>query len=290
MRPRVALRWTRNDLQLPTGRGDGRHVLCTRAALSSTSSIERSNGSRQPPPANRSEPRAAPRCACARRQARTAAGRPQGRASRCRPTAPTSSPPRRASTTGTRSTTSSTPRPRRPRRCAASSAPPPPASRLAPSTTDIPGALWLPWSRGDFDGAANIFRETSELPEMCGRLCPQERLLRKATASVGKKGITVAIGKLESFVTEHQHAHGKPRPRPRPPPPTGKARRRDRRRPGRHRRRRAARARRPRRHDLRRVAGARRAPHYGNPQLQAEQGPPSRASSRTCARSASSSS
>lgn len=75
-----------------------------------------------------------------------------------------------------------------------------------PVDNDIPGALWL-LEEGDFDGAANIFRKTSELPEMCGRLCPQERLC-EGDCVVGKRGLPVAIGKLEAFVTERQRSHG----------------------------------------------------------------------------------
>ena len=94
-----------------------------------------------------------------------------------------------------------------------------PCQVACPVDNDIPGALWL-LENGDFDGAANVFRDTSELPEMCGRLCPQERLC-EGDCVVGKKGITVAIGKLESFVTEHQLSHGTP-PATTPAPPTGK--------------------------------------------------------------------
>ena len=81
-----------------------------------------------------------------------------------------------------------------------------PCTVACPVDNDIPGSLWL-LEQGDFDGAANVFRETSELPEMCGRLCPQERLC-EGDCVVGKKGIPVAIGKLEAFVTEHQRTHG----------------------------------------------------------------------------------
>ncbi|MDA1062069.1 MAG: NAD(P)-dependent oxidoreductase [Chloroflexi bacterium] len=94
-----------------------------------------------------------------------------------------------------------------------------PCQVACPVHNDIPGSLWL-LEQGDFDGAANIFRETSELPEMCGRLCPQERLC-EGDCVVGKKGIPVAIGKLESFVTEHQRAHGTP-PQTTAAAPTGK--------------------------------------------------------------------
>ena len=81
-----------------------------------------------------------------------------------------------------------------------------PCQKACPVHNDIPGALWL-LEQGDFNGAANIFRETSELPEMCGRLCPQERLC-EGHCVVGKNALPVAIGKLETFTTEWQQAHG----------------------------------------------------------------------------------
>ena len=81
-----------------------------------------------------------------------------------------------------------------------------PCTKACPVHNDIPGALWL-LERGDVSGGANVFRETSELPEMCGRLCPQERLC-EGHCVVGKNALPVAIGKLETFVTEWQRANG----------------------------------------------------------------------------------
>lgn len=81
-----------------------------------------------------------------------------------------------------------------------------PCQRACPVHNDIPGAFWL-LEQGDFSAAADIFRETSELPEMCGRLCPQERLC-EGHCVVGKNALPVAIGKLETFTTEWQRAHG----------------------------------------------------------------------------------
>lgn len=94
-----------------------------------------------------------------------------------------------------------------------------PCQKACPVHNDIPGAFWL-LEQGDFNGAANIFRETSELPEMCGRLCPQERLC-EGHCVVGKNALPVAIGKLETFTTEWQQRHGGPQ-RPSPAPPTGR--------------------------------------------------------------------
>jgi glutamate synthase (NADPH) small chain len=95
-----------------------------------------------------------------------------------------------------------------------------PCQKACPVHNDIPGSFWL-LEQGDFDGAANIFRETSELPEMCGRLCPQERLC-EGHCVVGKNALPVAIGKLETFVTEWQREHGRVNP-PHPVHPTGKS-------------------------------------------------------------------
>jgi glutamate synthase (NADPH/NADH) small chain len=94
-----------------------------------------------------------------------------------------------------------------------------PCQRACPVHNDIPGAFWLV-EQGDFGGAANVFRETSGLPEMCGRLCPQERLC-EGHCVVGKNALPVAIGKLEMFTTEWQRAHGGI-PARTPAPATGK--------------------------------------------------------------------
>ena len=54
-----------------------------------------------------------------------------------------------------------------------------PCQEACPVGNDIPGAFML-LEQGDVIGAANKFRETSNLPEMCGRLCPQESLCEGA--------------------------------------------------------------------------------------------------------------
>lgn len=102
-----------------------------------------------------------------------------------------------------------------------------PCQEACPVGNDIPGALIL-LENGDVEGAANKFRETSNLPEMCGRLCPQEVLCEGACvvgfairpAPYGKQP-PVSIGKLEAFVADWQRKHGGV-PLPELPPPTGK--------------------------------------------------------------------
>jgi len=91
-----------------------------------------------------------------------------------------------------------------------------PCTKACPVNNDIPGALWL-LEHGDIVGAANKFRETSNLPEMCGRLCPQERLC-EGHCVVGKNARPVAIGHLEAFVTDYQRERfGFPMPELAPP-------------------------------------------------------------------------
>jgi glutamate synthase (NADPH/NADH) small chain len=84
-----------------------------------------------------------------------------------------------------------------------------PCQSARPVHNDIPAAL-AKLERGDIIGASAVFRETSELPEMCGRLCPQEKLCEGecvvAFAIRPDKSLEppVAIGKLEAFATDTQ--------------------------------------------------------------------------------------
>jgi len=104
-----------------------------------------------------------------------------------------------------------------------------PCQEACPVGNDIPGAFAL-LEVGDVIGAANKFRETSNLPEMCGRLCPQEKLCEGACVvgfairPGGQKEPAVTIGKLEAFCTDYQRreANGYPLPR-HMPEPTGRA-------------------------------------------------------------------
>ncbi len=77
-----------------------------------------------------------------------------------------------------------------------------PCTTACPVENDIPTALWL-IEHGDFIGAANKFRETNTEPEICGRICPQEKLCEGACV-VGYKYEPVYIGKLEAFCTDYQ--------------------------------------------------------------------------------------
>jgi len=81
-----------------------------------------------------------------------------------------------------------------------------PCTKACPVHNDIPGAFWK-LEQGDAMGAAEVFYQTSNLPEMCGRLCPQERLC-EGDCVVGKKALPVAIGRLEAFVADHYRRNG----------------------------------------------------------------------------------
>ncbi|CAG0994733.1 partial glutamate synthase (NADPH/NADH) small chain, partial [Anaerolineae bacterium] len=71
-----------------------------------------------------------------------------------------------------------------------------------PLHNDIPRAMWH-ISRGEFIEAAAIYRETSNLPEVCGRVCPQEKLCQ-GSCVVGKRDLPVFLGKLEYFVADYE--------------------------------------------------------------------------------------
>lgn len=91
-----------------------------------------------------------------------------------------------------------------------------PCIKACPLHNDIPAALFL-LGQGDFIGAAVRFMETSNLPDVCGRICPQEKQCEGACV-LGYKKTAVCIGKLEAFVVDHvRRNHGYPlRPKAEP--------------------------------------------------------------------------
>ena len=68
---------------------------------------------------------------------------------------------------------------------------------------------------GDFEGAYQIIRETSSLPAVCGRVCPQETQC-ESKCTRGIKGEPVGIGRLERFVADWHRDHTEQRPEPVP--------------------------------------------------------------------------
>jgi len=79
---------------------------------------------------------------------------------------------------------------------------PAPCFEACPLHNDIPSAMWL-IEQGDFIGAAEIYRQTSTMPEVCGRVCPHEALCQGACPR-NKRGEPVITGALEVFVTSYQ--------------------------------------------------------------------------------------
>ncbi len=59
---------------------------------------------------------------------------------------------------------------------------------------------------GDFEGAYQIISQSSSLPAVCGRVCPQETQCESKCVR-GIKGEPVGIGRLERFVADWHNAH-----------------------------------------------------------------------------------
>ena len=71
-----------------------------------------------------------------------------------------------------------------------------------PVGIDIPAFIGKIKER-DFDSAISIIKESSSLPAVCGRVCPQENQCEK-NCVLTHKGESVAIGRLERFVADYQ--------------------------------------------------------------------------------------
>lgn len=63
-------------------------------------------------------------------------------------------------------------------------------------------------AEGDFEAAYQIISESSFLPAVCGRVCPQERQCESKCVR-GIKGDAVSIGRLERFVADWHNSHCK---------------------------------------------------------------------------------
>ena len=73
-----------------------------------------------------------------------------------------------------------------------------------PVKIDIP-AFIAKIKEKDFDGAYKVISESSCLPAVCGRVCPQENQCERKCVR-GIKGDAVCIGRLERFVADHHHS------------------------------------------------------------------------------------
>ncbi|MBQ2966728.1 MAG: NADPH-dependent glutamate synthase [Clostridia bacterium] len=63
-------------------------------------------------------------------------------------------------------------------------------------------------AKGNFEEAYEILSQSSALPAVCGRVCPQENQCEGKCVR-GLKGEPVAIGRLERFVADWHNAHAK---------------------------------------------------------------------------------
>jgi glutamate synthase (NADPH/NADH) small chain len=79
---------------------------------------------------------------------------------------------------------------------------PAPCMLACPTHNDIPSAMWL-IEHGEFLEAAKLYRQSSSLPEICGRVCPQEQLCQ-GSCSQNKAIAPVMTGTLEAFVADYE--------------------------------------------------------------------------------------
>jgi glutamate synthase (NADPH/NADH) small chain len=82
---------------------------------------------------------------------------------------------------------------------------PAPCYTACPVHNDIPSAMWL-IEKGDFLGAAALYRQTSSLPEVCGRVCPHEQLCQGSCVRT-KTDEPVLTGALEAFAVDYERQH-----------------------------------------------------------------------------------
>jgi len=74
-----------------------------------------------------------------------------------------------------------------------------------PVSINIPGFI-KEVEAGNFEAAANVIAESSALPAVCGRVCPQESQC-EGKCIRGIKGEPISIGKLERFVADYALEH-----------------------------------------------------------------------------------
>lgn len=65
--------------------------------------------------------------------------------------------------------------------------------------------------KGDYEEAYKIITQSSSLPAVCGRVCPQESQCESKCVR-GIKGESVGIGRLERFVADHHMNHSEEKP------------------------------------------------------------------------------
>ncbi len=80
-----------------------------------------------------------------------------------------------------------------------------PCTTACPVSIDIPAFIERVAS-DDMEGAYRIISQSSSLPAVCGRVCPQERQCESKCVR-GIKGESVGIGRLERFVADYHREH-----------------------------------------------------------------------------------
>ena len=80
-----------------------------------------------------------------------------------------------------------------------------------PVGIDIPGFI-KNIERGNIEEAAATLRQTSALPAVCGRVCPQEKQCESRCIHLKMKGQPVAIGYLERFASDYVRTNGLSKP------------------------------------------------------------------------------
>lgn len=79
---------------------------------------------------------------------------------------------------------------------------PAPCMLACPCHNDIPSNMWL-IEHGRFVEAAQLYRQTSSLPEVCARVCPHEQLCH-GSCVLNKTHEPVLCGPLEAFATDYE--------------------------------------------------------------------------------------
>ncbi len=82
---------------------------------------------------------------------------------------------------------------------------PAPCMVACPTHNDIPSAMWL-IEQGKFKEAAEIYHQTSSLPEICGRVCPHEQLCQ-GSCVLNKHHQPVLTGQLEVFALDWERKY-----------------------------------------------------------------------------------
>ncbi len=82
-----------------------------------------------------------------------------------------------------------------------------PCVTKCPVHIDIPGFI-KKIKEDDLEGAYSVIAESSSLPAVCGRVCPQERQCESA-CTLGIKFEPVGIGRLERFVADYHNENSK---------------------------------------------------------------------------------